>query len=116
MLNGLKIEHLCDIIPKAQIWLVLNLPVFMFVYSHFDVPLPERQIWLEMYQMKTFTDFAFFSLVCVQSVIQLMDTRFLTFDKRVPFLFKSDCCPRLWNGNFLCYLYTSRPSLLFSVE
>ena len=25
-------------IPKAQIWLVLNLPVFMFVYIHFNVP------------------------------------------------------------------------------
>ena len=30
--------NLCDIIPKAQIWLVLNLPVFMFVYIHFNVP------------------------------------------------------------------------------
>ena len=38
MSNGLRIEHLCDIIPKAQIWLVLNLPVFMFVYIHFNVP------------------------------------------------------------------------------
>ena len=26
-LTGLRIEHLCDIIPKAQSWLVLNLPV-----------------------------------------------------------------------------------------
>ena len=34
-------EHLCDIIPKAQIWLVLNLLVFMFVYIHFNV-LPTR--------------------------------------------------------------------------
>ena len=25
---GLRIEHLCNIIPKAQSWLVLNLPVF----------------------------------------------------------------------------------------
>ena len=39
MPNGLKIEHLCNIIPKAQSWLVLNLPVFMFVYIHFNVPL-----------------------------------------------------------------------------
>ena len=36
--NGLRIEHLCDIIPKAQRWLVLNLPAFMFVYIHFNVP------------------------------------------------------------------------------
>ena len=38
VLNSLKIEHLCHIIPEAQIWLVLNLPVFMFVYIHFNVP------------------------------------------------------------------------------
>ena len=38
MPNSLRIEHFCDIIPKAQIWLVLNLPVFMFVYIHFNVP------------------------------------------------------------------------------
>ena len=40
MLNGfnIRIEHLCDIILKAQSWLVLNLPVSMFVYIHFNVP------------------------------------------------------------------------------
>ena len=38
MPNSLRIEHLCDIIPKAQNWLVLNLPVFMFAYIHFNVP------------------------------------------------------------------------------
>ena len=38
MPNGLRIEHLGDIISKAQSWLVLNLPVFMFVYMHFNVP------------------------------------------------------------------------------
>ena len=38
MPNGLRIEHLCHIIPKAQRWLVRNLPVFMFVYIHFNVP------------------------------------------------------------------------------
>ena len=38
---GLRIEHLCDIIPKAQSWLVLNLPVFMFVYIYFNA-LPTR--------------------------------------------------------------------------
>ena len=32
------IEHICDIISKAESWLVLNLPVFMFVYIHFNVP------------------------------------------------------------------------------
>ena len=36
--NGLKIEHLSDIIPKAQSWLVLNFPVLMFVCIHFNVP------------------------------------------------------------------------------
>ena len=41
MPNGLRIEHLGDIISKAQIWLVLNLPVFMLVYIHFNV-LPTR--------------------------------------------------------------------------
>ena len=38
MPNGLRIEHLGDIIWKAQSWLVLNLPVFMFVYIYFNVP------------------------------------------------------------------------------
>ena len=38
MPNGLRIEHLGDIISKAQSWLVLNLLVFMFVYIHFNVP------------------------------------------------------------------------------
>ena len=39
MPNVLRIEHLCGIIPKAQSWLVLNLPVFiyMFVCIHFSV-------------------------------------------------------------------------------
>ena len=36
--NGSRIEYLCNTIPKAQTWLVLNLPVFMFVYIHFNVP------------------------------------------------------------------------------
>ena len=39
MLNGLRIDDLCDIILKAQSWLVLNLPVFMFVYIHFNAHL-----------------------------------------------------------------------------
>ena len=38
MPNGLRVEHFCDMIPKAQSWEVLNLPVFMFVYIHFNVP------------------------------------------------------------------------------
>ena len=41
MPNGLRVEHSCDMIPKAQIWLVLNLPVFMFVHIHFNVPPPK---------------------------------------------------------------------------
>ena len=38
MPNGLRFEHLCDKIPNAQSWLVLNIPAFMFVYIHFNVP------------------------------------------------------------------------------
>ena len=37
MPKGSMIEHFCDLIPKAQSWLVLNLPVCMFVYIHFNV-------------------------------------------------------------------------------
>ena len=39
MPNGLSIEHLCDISPKAHSLLVLNLPAFVFVYIYFNVPL-----------------------------------------------------------------------------
>ena len=38
MPNGLRIEHLCDIIREAQSRLVLNLSVFTFVYIYFNVP------------------------------------------------------------------------------
>ena len=38
MLNSLRIEGLCHIIQEAHCWLVLTLPVFMFVYIHFNVP------------------------------------------------------------------------------
>ena len=51
MPNGLRIEHLCNIIPKAESWQVLNLPVFMFVYIHFNLP-PTRITDL----IKRFTD------------------------------------------------------------
>ena len=88
MPNGLRIEHLCDIIPKAQSWLVLNLTVFMFVYIVFNVP-PTRITDLvrnvsdeKNYRYRTVTFVyasAFFNLVCVQSVIQLMNTPFITF-------------------------------------
>ena len=37
MPNGLRTEHLGDITSKAQSWLLLNLPVFMFVYILFNV-------------------------------------------------------------------------------
>ena len=40
---SLRIEYLCHIIPKAQRLLIPNLPVFMFVYIHFNVP-PTRII------------------------------------------------------------------------
>ena len=38
MPNGLRVEHSSDMTPKAQLWLVLNLPVLMFAYIHFNVP------------------------------------------------------------------------------
>ena len=86
MPNGLRIEHLCHIIPKAQSWLVLNLPVSMFVYIHFNV-LPTRITDLvgnvsdeKIYSLcLPVCFFAFINLVCVQSVIQLMNTLFITF-------------------------------------
>ena len=75
MPNGLRIEHLCDIILKAQSWLVLNLPVFMFAYIHFNVP-PTRIANLvrnasdeKIYSYGTVTFvyvFALINLVCVQ--------------------------------------------------
>ena len=70
-------------IPKDQSWLVLNLPVSIFVYIHFSVP-PNRLTDLvrnvsdeKIYCFGTVTFvyvFAFISLVCVQSVIQLMNS------------------------------------------
>ena len=54
--NDLRIQHPCDIIPKAQSWMVLNLMFVTFVYV-----------------------LAFFNLICVLSVIQLMNTPFITF-------------------------------------
>ena len=86
--NGLRIEHLCDTIPKAQSWLVLNLSVFMVVYIHFNVH-PARITDLvrnvsdeKIYWYGTVTFvyvFAFMNLGCVQSVIQLMNISFITF-------------------------------------
>ena len=87
MPNGSRIEHFCDIIPKAQSWLVLNLPVFMLVHIHFNVPTTritdlvrnvsdERFIDMEQSPLSVF---AFINSVCVQSVIQLMNISFITF-------------------------------------
>ena len=56
MPNGFRIEHLCDIIPKAQSWLVLNLPVFMFVYIDFNAHPTRTTDLVRMYQMKRFID------------------------------------------------------------
>ena len=56
MPNGLRIEYLCYMILKAQGWLVLNLPVFMFVYIHFNVPPTRITDFLEMHKMKRFID------------------------------------------------------------
>ena len=89
MPNGLRFEHLCDIVPKARTSLVVNLPAFVFFYIHFNVP-PTRitEYRLGMYQMKRSIDIeqsllsmfllSFFNLVCVQSVIQLINTPFIT--------------------------------------
>ena len=78
MPNGLRVEHSCDIIPKAQLWLVLNLPVFMFAYIHFSVlPTKITDFIRNVSDEKIVTSvyvFAFINLVCVQSVIQLMNT------------------------------------------
>ena len=85
MPNGFRIEHLGDIIPKAQNWLVPNLPVSMFVCIHFNVPPPppppdqnsrfDQKCIISrdlLEQSVTFVYvFAFINLVCVQSVIQL---------------------------------------------
>ena len=88
MPSSLRIDRcLCDIIPKAQSWLVLNLPVFMCLHS-FNVPSTRITDLVRMYQMKRFiigmepsplSMFLLFNLVCVQSVIQLMNTPFTTF-------------------------------------
>ena len=86
MPNGLRIEHLGDIISKAQSWLVLNLPLFMFVYIHFSVP-PTRitdfvrnvsDEDLLIWNSHLCICFSFINLVCVQTVKQLM-TPFITF-------------------------------------
>ena len=54
MQNGSRTEPVCDIIPKAQRWLVLKLPVFMFVYIHFNVPSTRITDLVRMYQIKIF--------------------------------------------------------------
>ena len=87
--NGLRIEHFCDIIPKTQSWLVLNLPVFMFVYIHFNVPstritdlvrnVSDEKISYWDGAVTFVYVFAVINLVCVQSVTQLMNTPFITF-------------------------------------
>ena len=90
MPNSLRIEHLSDIIPKTQIWLVVNLPVFMSVYIHFSVPptritdlvrnvSDEKKLLLIWNSHPCQFFFAFIDLVCVHSLIQLMNTPFITF-------------------------------------
>ena len=69
--NSSRIEHLSHIIPKTQIWLVVNLPVFMFVYIHFNVPptriadlvrnLSDEKIYY-WYGTVTFVNFSFLLL------------------------------------------------------
>ena len=86
MPNCLRIEHLCGIIPNAQSWLVLNLPVFLFVYIHFNLPptritnlvrnVSDEKIYFDMEQSRLSM---VLHLVCIQSVIQLMNTPFITF-------------------------------------
>ena len=104
MPNGLRIEHFCDIIPKAQRWLVLNVPVFMFVYIHCNVP---PTIIKEMYQMKRFINMeqsplSIFLLLSIWFVFSLLSYtaddsiyHFCIMIKDLHFFFKSDCCPRL---------------------
>ena len=121
MPNGSRIEHLCDLIPKAQSWMVLNLPVFMFVYIHFNVSptritdlvrnVSDKKIY--WYGTVAFVYvLAFIKLVCVQWVT--LHLSLLYYHKRlVHFFFNSDCCPRLWNCNFLCIQFVYKP--IFSV-
>ena len=101
-----------------QSWLVLNLPVFMFCLHYFNVPptsitdlvrnVADKKIYWYPGTVTFVYVFAFINLVCVQTVIQLMNTpsiSFLYYIKRLfHFFFKSDYCPRLWNRNFLCVI------------
>ena len=79
MPNSLRIEHLSNITPKTKIWLVKDLQFFMSVYIHFNVP-PTRitDLVRNVSDEKIFFS-AFINLVCVQSLIQLMNTPFITF-------------------------------------
>ena len=51
----------------------------MFAYIYFNVPQPEYQIWLEMYQMKKFIDMeqpplSMFLLLSTWFVFSLLDS------------------------------------------
>ena len=101
MPNGSRIEHLYDIVPKAQSWLVLSLSVSMFVCIHSNVP-PTRitdlvrnvsdEKIIDMKQVTFVYVLAFISLVCVQSVTQLMNEysidHFCIMITDFPFLFQ----------------------------
>ena len=111
MPNGSRIEHFCDIIPNAQNWLVLNLPVFMFVYIHLNVP-PTRITHLARnvsdkniywYETVTFVYvFAFINLVCVQSVNYTANEYFIYHFWRV------NVSSQL-NSLFILHISTAKP-------
>ena len=109
MPNGLRIEDLCDIILKAQSWLALNLPVFMFVYIHFNAPPTRITDLVRNVQMKRFIDmehslclpacFCFYQLGLCSVSYTVNEYSIYLFsiiieDFLISFL-KSDYCPKL---------------------
>ena len=96
VINSLRIEHFCDIIPKAQSWLVLSLPVFMFVYIHVNVPplritdLVIRWKDLLIWNSQLCLCFCFYQLGLCSVSYTANDSiyHFWYYDKRLPFLFQ----------------------------
>ena len=85
----------------------VNMPVFMFVYIHFNVPqtritdlvrnVSDEKIIIWNIHFVCRYVFAFINLVCVQSVIRLMNALLLLYyyKRLFHFFFKSDYCPIL---------------------
>ena len=119
MPNGLRI----DIISKAQSWLVLNLPVFMFVCIHFNVPLTritdlvrnvsdEKVYWYGTFTLSAgmfllLSSWFLFNQLYSKWILYL-SLLYYYYKRLFHFFFKSDYCPRLWNRNFLCVICKAR--------